>query len=83
MKTPLFVGEFGVPGATTKNTREQFAAILQAIETNRVPVAALWVYDFNSQSKDWNVNATNARSWQLKAIQQVNERITETLRRTR
>jgi hypothetical protein len=75
LKKPLFVGEFGVPGQTTDTTKEQFAAILRAIETNRVPLAALWVYDFGSQAKDWNVSATNGRSWQLEAITQANERI--------
>jgi hypothetical protein len=75
LKKPLFVGEFGVPGETNEKTRQQFAAILNAIETNHVPLAALWVYDFNSQSKNWNVNATNARSWQLDAIQAANARL--------
>lgn len=74
-KKPLFVGEFGVPGAATAEAQAQFAAILDAIETNRVPLAALWVFDFDGQAKDWNVTATNGRSWQLDAIQQANERI--------
>jgi hypothetical protein len=61
VKKPLFVGEFGVPGVTTAESNEKFAAILAAIETNRVPLSALWVFDFASQAKDWNVNATNER----------------------
>jgi hypothetical protein len=76
LKKPLFVGEFGVPGVTTEASKEKFNVILRTIETNRVPLAALWVFDFNSQSKDWNVNATNSRSWQLDAIRQANERVT-------
>ncbi len=75
VKKPLFVGEFGVPGATTADSKEKFAAILAVIEANRVPLSALWVFDFASQSKDWNVTATNERSWQLDAIQQANERM--------
>jgi hypothetical protein len=75
VKKPLFVGEFGVPGAPTAESKERFATILAAIETNRVPLAALWVFDFASQDKDWNVTATNDRSWQLDAIQQANERM--------
>ncbi len=75
LKKPLFVGEFGVPGAIAEITKEKFNVILRAIETNGVPLAALWVFDFNSQSKDWNVNATNSRSWQLDAIQKANERL--------
>ena len=72
---PLFVGEFGVPGATTAEAKQKFAAILAAVETNRVPLAALWVFDFASQAEDWNVTATNQRSWQLEAIQQANDRM--------
>lgn len=74
-RKPLFVGEFGVPGATTGESKMKFAKILLAIETNRVPLAALWVFDFDGQARDWNVNATNDRSWQLDAIQQANERM--------
>ena len=75
VKKSLFVGEFGVPGATTAESKEKFASILTAIETNRVPLSALWVFDFASQAKDWNVTATNDRAWQLDAIQQANERM--------
>jgi len=74
-KKPLFVGEFGVPGATTRESKEKFTTILSAIETNHVPLSALWVFDFDGQAKDWNVNATNDRSWQLDALQQANERM--------
>jgi hypothetical protein len=74
-RKPLFVGEFGVSGATTGKSKMMFAKILSAIETNRVPLAALWVFDFDGQAQDWNVNATNDRSWQLDAIQQANEQI--------
>jgi len=74
-KKPLFVGEFGVPGAATVESKEKFTTILTAIETNHVQLAALWVFDFASQAKDWNVTATNDRSWQLDAIQQANERM--------
>ncbi len=75
VKKPLFVGEFGMSGATTAESKKKFAMILVAIETNRVPLSALWVFDFDDQSKDWNVNATNGRSWQLEVIQQANERM--------
>ncbi len=78
-RKPLFVGEFGVSGHDTGELKVKFAMILSAIETNRVPLSALWVFDFDGQTKDWNVNETNDRSWQLDAIQQANER----MRRTR
>lgn len=75
VKKPLFVGEFGVPGETTEGTRRQFAGILSALETNGVSLSALWVFDFPAQDKEWNVTATNDRSWQLDAIQEANERL--------
>ena len=74
-KKPLFVGEFGAPGADTGASRAIFNTILSAIETNHIPLSALWVFDFEGQAKDWNVNATNRRSWQLDAIQQANKRL--------
>lgn len=75
IKKPLFVGEFGVPGAGTMDSKQKFANILAAIETNHVPLSALWVFDFNGQARDWNVNVTNDRSWQLDAVQQANQRM--------
>lgn len=74
-RKPLFVGEFGVPGYNTEASKVTFSQILSALATNQVPLAALWVFDFEDQRKDWNVNATNDRRWQLDAIQQANERI--------
>ncbi|NOS72386.1 MAG: cellulase family glycosylhydrolase [Verrucomicrobia bacterium] len=74
-KKPLFVGEFGAPQDAAGESKEKFAAILAAIETNNVPLSALWVFDFEGQAKDWNVNVTNNRSWQLDAIQKANERM--------
>ncbi len=77
-KKPLFVGEFGAsdaaPGAQ-KGAKERLGALLAAIENAGVPLAALWVYDFSGQAKDWNVTARNARSWQLEAIAEANQRL--------
>ena len=72
---PLFVGEFGVPGEPTKPVREIFSSILHSLETNNVPLSALWVFDFDGQSTDWNVTATNNRAWQLDEIQRANQRL--------
>lgn len=74
-KKPLFVGEFGVPGELTDETKANFTKILATLETNQVPLAALWVFDFDGQAKDWNVTATNGRTWLLDAVQLANERI--------
>ena len=73
---PLFVGEFGVPGELTPTSREAFSSILRALETNHVSIAALWVFDFDGQSADWNVTVTNSRAWQLAEVQKMNRRIT-------
>ncbi len=75
VKKPLFAGEFGVPCAATTESKEKFATILAALETSRVPLSALWVFDYASRAKDWDVTATNGRRWQLDAIQQANERM--------
>lgn len=63
-KKPLFVGEFGVAGARTPETEKRFFAQLAALRQHRVPLAALWVYDFGSQA-EWSVTPTNNRSWML------------------
>jgi hypothetical protein len=75
VKKPLLVGEFGVSGPATAESKARFATIVTAIEANRVPLAALWVFDFASQDQDWNVTGANDRRWQLDAIQQANERM--------
>ena len=73
VEKPLFVGEFGAPGDNGPEAKALFAAILNAIQTNQIPLSALWVFDFDGQKKDWNVTPTNLRSWQLDAIQQANQ----------
>jgi len=74
-RKPLFVGEFGVSGHGLGEAKIKFATILAAIETNHIPLAALWVYDFDGQVKDWSVTATNDRNWQLEAIEEANRRM--------
>ena len=71
---PLLIGEFGVPGEMTDPTRRQFREWLDALDTNGVPLAALWVFDFEGQAKDWNVTAENARREQLRLIADFNTR---------
>lgn len=74
-RKPLFVGEFGVSGPTTPAAEAQFRELLAAIETKEIPLAALWVFDFDGQATDWNVTATNPRRWQLEAIRDANRRL--------
>ena len=74
-RKPLFVGEFGVPGAASPETEARFRAMLAAIERHGVAIAALWVYDYAGQDGEWNVTATNDRAYQLKAVSEANVRI--------
>jgi hypothetical protein len=79
-KKPIFIGEFGVY-ATTPHTdveRATFMELLAAIETNRVPLSAFWVFDYSGQDKDWSVTSTNSRAWILRLVGQANARLQTT-----
>jgi hypothetical protein len=71
---PLLIGEFGVPGTLAESAQRQFREWLDALDTNGVPLAALWVFDFEGQAKDWNVTAENTRHDQLRQIAKLNAR---------
>lgn len=71
---PLFIGEFGVAGDMSDATQRQFRAWLEALDTNGVTLAALWVFDFAGQAKDWSVTAENSRREQLRLIGEMNAR---------
>lgn len=55
--------------------KERFLKILAIIEKERVPLAALWVYDFDSFEQTWNVTGTNYRAYQLKATAEAHKRM--------
>lgn len=74
LQKPLFVGEFGVPGPDTAESRQQFQEMLAEIEKAEVPLAALWVFDLAQQAKTYSVTAENERSYQLRAIAELNAR---------
>lgn len=70
-KKPIFIGEFGLcngTGISLSKASGEFKQLLQVMKKGKIPLAALWVYDFNSQKDTCNVTFTNARSYQLKAI---------------
>ncbi|MCX7599766.1 MAG: glycoside hydrolase family 5 protein [Armatimonadetes bacterium] len=73
-RKPLFVGEFGVPGAD-EETRAKFSDMLSYMENLGVPLACLWVYNYPGQDDTWNVTADNARSYMLAALGEVNKRL--------
>ena len=73
LNKPLFVGEFGDPGATPESEaacRRQIKAIRDA----EVPLAALWVFDLANQP-EFSVTATNARAGQLELVAEANRAI--------
>lgn len=75
-KKPVFVGEFGVSKEKgSEAASKRFTQLLSDIEKSGVPFAALWVYDYSDQDKDWNVTASNDRAYQLKAISEANGRM--------
>jgi hypothetical protein len=76
----LFVGEFGAtdayPDTREKDVRQEHLAMLEAIEKTGVPLAALWVFDFPHQEKDWNISTTNKRAYLLDLVVEANKRLT-------
>ncbi len=79
-KKPLFVGEFGVPDAETETGRAAFSAMLAAIETNTIPLAAVWVFDYSAQDKAWNITFSNNRAYILKQVGEANQRMQARMR---
>ena len=74
LNKPVFVGEFGAKGPRAES-EAAFRALLSALETNSVPLAAVWVFDFQPQDKEWNITTSNDRAFQLKAVAEANRRI--------
>jgi hypothetical protein len=75
----VFVGEFGAPDGPEdggpEKARADALAILDAIEQSKVPLAALWVFDFASQNSTCNVTPTNQRAYLLDAVAEANRRV--------
>ncbi|RKX42170.1 MAG: hypothetical protein DRP64_10240, partial [Verrucomicrobia bacterium] len=75
---PLFIGEFGAPvklGA--KEARFFYDRLIKVIIDDRVPLSALWVFDFDKQEGKWNVTHDNDRAYMLDAIIEVNKQFKE------
>ena len=72
---PLYVGEFGASGPPAKS-RRLFAAILDSILRNNVPLASVWSFDQRLKSSGPHANSitpTNDRRFMLKAIETADE----------
>ena len=73
---PLFIGEFGAPKTLApEKEKALFVEMLKAIEANKVPLSAFWVFDHPGQDKDWNVTFENERAYMLKLVADLNQRM--------
>jgi len=68
LNRPLFVGEFQVEDSAKPGAREAFESFLASLCEHRVPLAAVWVFDFDRQEDEFNISATNDRAWQLEML---------------
>ncbi len=71
---PLFVGEFQVARGDQPEGRKPFEDFLAQLEAHRVPLAAVWVFDYGPQDRDFNITGSNRRAWQLDALRDWNRR---------
>ena len=75
----LFVGEFGQGHLENEESfeaaRRHCLAIIAAIEKARVPLSAVWVYDFPEQDSFINMTVDNKRSYVFEAVAAANERM--------
>lgn len=73
LKRPLFIGEFGSPKTYgAEKEAQKFNDLLNGIIAYKVPLSALWVFDYSPQDADWNVTPTNSRKYQLDEIIKAN-----------
>lgn len=70
----FFVGEFGARGYT-QETADMFDLIVSYIEASNAPIAAVWVYNRNLSSDDWNIfpEFHDLRYYQLQEIMSLNQ----------
>jgi len=75
-RKPLFIGEFGAPLTLGKDKeRARFLELVNAIEANKVPLSAVWVFDHAGQNRDWNITFDNKRSYMLELVAEANQRM--------
>ena len=72
---PVFVGEFGALGFD-QDTRRHFQNLLNTWVHSEVALAALWVFAYDRRP-EYEVTASNERSYQLEAIMQANKKLRE------
>jgi len=75
---PLFIGEFGpAPKQKTRGEeRRQFGLLLDLIVENKVPLSALWNFDFDHPGQvHFNIEETNHRAYMLEALREANRKL--------
>lgn len=71
---PFFLGEFGTndkdltPDVAKAKFYEQTASII----ANRVPLSAVWVFDWAAQEGLYSITGTNSRKYQLERLKEMN-----------
>ena len=79
LKKPLFLGEWGAQEAKYgTQTQEKFMELLAAIESNQVPLSAMWVFDYPPHDSEEGINVSpdnGPREYMLQEIREVNERM--------
>jgi hypothetical protein len=72
----LFVGEFGASDPLDrKKEREEFVIFIDAIIKYKIPLSAVWVFDFPQQNADWNITPCNDRVYMLNLVREANKKI--------
>ena len=77
----VFLGEFGAraaEGLTADEARETNKAMLNALKETGIPLAAIWVFDFDAQQDaGWNITTENDRAYLLDLLEEANQKVTE------
>ena len=75
---PLYMGEFGPTNRdnTVEQEKQQFEAALDLMVTTKVPLSALWNFDFEHVDQGrWNITEDNHRAYMLDALQEANKKL--------
>jgi hypothetical protein len=75
---PLWLGEFGtkVPYGKPDLEREHFEQLLESIVTHKVPLSALWNFDYEHEDQvNWNITIDNHRAYMLESVRAANKRL--------
>jgi hypothetical protein len=73
MKRPVFVGEFGLASnGEAADTKAEFERLLADLDQGQVDLAAFWVFDLESQSRDWSVTFKNTRASMIQLTAEAN-----------